>query len=325
MAEVTIVVPVYNVEKFLRRCIDSILNQTFQDFQLVLVNDGSTDQSGQICDEYEKVSDKITVIHKENGGLSSARNAGIEVAQTPYIGFVDSDDFIEAKMYQVLHEALKVHNADIASVDYLEVAENQSIPEKVNADHISYDVYKEKETVHQLFKNHKIHRCAWNKLYKLELFKEVRYPHGKIFEDTFTTYKLYALANKVVATDYKGYFYMQNDASITRRDFTPKNFDLLSETQRILDDMATNYPELIQYEQARLAEHYVGLVMRILNSKPNPENKRHMDVVVKKIKQDYQVLRHNQYVDKKIRNGLIFSNYVPNLFFFVYKVVKGLK
>lgn len=318
MAEITIVVPVYNVEKVLKRCVESILNQTFQNFQVILVNDGSTDKSGEICDEFAKISDKVHVIHQENGGLSSARNAGIDMAKSPYIGFVDSDDYLEKGMFQILVEA--IDNADIASVDYVGLKEGEIPPN--SQPKLLVEVYENDETVKQLLVNPYIHRSAWNKLYKLELFEGLRYPEGKIFEDTFTTYKLYARAKKVVATNYQGYYYMHNDDSITRRDFTPKNFDLLSETQRLLEDMETHYPHLLEYEQARLAEHYVGLAMRILNSKENPDNKAHMNQILQGIREDYPLFKHNKRVGAKIRTGIKWMNFAPKLFFMMYKLAK---
>jgi len=325
MAEITIVVPVYNVEKFLKCCLDSILNQSFQDFQLILVNDGSTDNSGQICDEYQKKSEKVTVIHKKNGGLSSARNAGIESAKAPYIGFVDSDDYIEKDMFQVLYAAIKNHGADIASVDYLPVSENDFTAKDLEDSTISYEVFDETEVVSQLLVNEKIHRCAWNKLYKLELFENVRYPEGKVFEDTFTTYQLYRLAKKAVATNYKGYFYRQNDASITRKSFTPKNLDVLSETQKVLTDMEVNAPNLLEFEQARLAEHYVELVMKLLNAPKTKETKKYLDDVLRKIKNDYGMLRQNKRTKKKIRRAIVAMNIAPHAFFMSYRIFKKIR
>ena len=124
MVKISIIVPVYNVERYLGKCINSILNQTFADFELILVDDGSTDRSGYICDDYKKKDNRIKVIHKENGGLSSARNAGLDIAKEKYIGFVDSDDFINKNMYEFLYKDIKVNNSDIAICDYEEVYEN---------------------------------------------------------------------------------------------------------------------------------------------------------------------------------------------------------
>ncbi|OOL43593.1 glycosyl transferase family 2, partial [Enterococcus faecium] len=113
------IVPVYKVEKYLRKCVDSILAQTFTDFEVILVDDGSPDNSGKICDEYAEKDNRVRVIHKENGGLSSARNAGIDVARGKYLGFVDSDDYIDEDMYEILYENLKIHDADISSVELI--------------------------------------------------------------------------------------------------------------------------------------------------------------------------------------------------------------
>lgn len=113
MPKISIIVPIYNVEKYIEKCIQSILNQTFSDFELILVNDGSTDSCGEICDKYKKLDDRIIVIHKVNGGLSSARNAGIDIARGEYIGFIDSDDYIHEKMYEILYNNAITYNSDI--------------------------------------------------------------------------------------------------------------------------------------------------------------------------------------------------------------------
>lgn len=121
---ISIIVPVYNVEKYLNRCLDSILNQTFTDFELILVDDGSTDNSGIICDEYKTKDNRIKVIHKENGGLSSARNAGLDIARGRYIGFVDSDDFISKDMYQILYNEAEKNKADMIMCEFKKVDKN---------------------------------------------------------------------------------------------------------------------------------------------------------------------------------------------------------
>ena len=127
MCEISIIVPVYNVEKYLEKCIKSILNQTFTDFELILVNDGSTDKSGVICDNYKNIDDRIIVIHKKNEGLSSARNSGLDIAKGRYIGFVDSDDYINNDMYHKLYEALIKNNSDISICKFVKVYDDSEM------------------------------------------------------------------------------------------------------------------------------------------------------------------------------------------------------
>ena len=130
MSEISIIVPVYNVDQYLENCIESILNQTFKDYELILIDDGSTDKSGEICDKYEKKDNRIKVIHKYNGGLSSARNAGLDLACGKYIGFVDSDDSIHPEMYEILYDLQQIYNADISVCSFKKVYENIDVKNK---------------------------------------------------------------------------------------------------------------------------------------------------------------------------------------------------
>jgi glycosyltransferase involved in cell wall biosynthesis len=126
MCEISIIVPVYDVEKYLKKCVDSILNQTFKDFELILVDDGSPDNSGAICDQYAEKDSRVRVIHKENGGLSDARNAGIEVARGKYLGFVDSDDFVNEDMYKQLYTSIIENNADLSICGIFDLYEGKT-------------------------------------------------------------------------------------------------------------------------------------------------------------------------------------------------------
>ncbi|MDV4769588.1 glycosyltransferase, partial [Enterococcus faecium] len=179
MCEISIIVPVYKVEPYLRKCVDSILAQTFTDFEVILVDDGSPDNSGKICDEYASKDSRVRVIHKKNGGLSSARNAGIDVARGKYLGFVDSDDYIEKDMYELLYDNIVKEQADLSICGIYDIyagkkvkilPEEYKVLDKVSAMKIVLEA--------QSFSVH-----AVNKLYKKELFNKIRYPENIITED----------------------------------------------------------------------------------------------------------------------------------------------
>ena len=175
MAEVSIIVPVYQVEKYIRQCIDSILAQTFTDFELILVDDGSKDNSGKICDEYAEKDKRIRVIHKENGGLSDARNKGLDNAAGKYFMFVDGDDYIAPNMAECLHNSILKADADIAACNYRYIFESdgkkdfttENKAEVLNANEIFYNRKNER--------NYGFWTVAWNKLYKAETFKKERF------------------------------------------------------------------------------------------------------------------------------------------------------
>ena len=208
---ISIIVPIYNVEQYIRNCIDSLLNQTHKNLEIILVDDGSPDNCGKICDEYAKKDSRIIVIHKENGGLSDARNYGIDKATGDYIGFVDPDDRIEKDMYEHLLDGIGEYDAEIAAcMWYLEYADRLEARRR-NED----SVYCGKKAMEALL-DLKFGNYAWNKLYKSKLWNGVRYPVGKNYEDVRTTYKLVQKVNTLVALKEPKYYYLQNDMGIVR-------------------------------------------------------------------------------------------------------------
>lgn len=220
----TIVVPIYKVEKYLGKCVDSLRNQTYQNLEIILVDDGSPDGCGELCDQYALEDSRIKVIHKVNGGLSDARNAGIDIAKGKYIGFVDSDDYIHPQMFEVLYQEMKKQDVEIA------VCGVESVPEDA---HVTYEDVKdvqsnliddEEKEFHLAFDGETAveYTVAWNKLYLTSLFDEIRYPYGKIHEDEFTTYKLMHKANKIIYVPNKFYYYVQRQGSIMSNGFNLK-------------------------------------------------------------------------------------------------------
>ena len=224
--EISIIVPIYNVERYLDRCIKSILNQTFKDFELILVNDGSTDKSGVICDNYKNIDDRIVVIHKENEGLSSARNSGLDIAKGKYIGFVDSDDYIDKDMYHELYEALIKNNSDISICKFVRVYDDSEI--KFSNNDLLENNYSNIEALKELYKENSLDFIVvWNKLYKSGLIKNNRYPIGRKYEDEFIIHKLLYKCNKVTYINKELYCYYQRKNSIINSKFSIKDIDRL--------------------------------------------------------------------------------------------------
>ena len=231
MAEVSIIVPVYQVENYIRQCIDSVLAQTFTDFELILVDDGSKDKSGQICDEYALMDQRVKVIHKENGGLSDARNCGMDQAVGNYFMFVDSDDYIAPTMLEYLHKALTHKEADIAVCNFLYFFEEDRKRD------FSTNVKSEVLSGTEIFYNRKNERnygiwtVAWNKLYKRKTFGEVRFRFGKYHEDEFWANDIYQMDIKVVTIPECLYYYRQRGNSIMGRKKIERDFDILEALQ----------------------------------------------------------------------------------------------
>jgi len=228
MPIISVIVPVYNVEKYLKRCIDSILNQTFKEFELILVNDGSTDNCGKICDMYKRKDKRIRVIHKENGGLSSARNAGLDIAKGKYIAFVDSDDYINKNMYDILYSNLIKTDADISLCNFEYVYDNNNFSVNQSIDNYDYLIFNNIEALNKLYSENNTNIVvAWNKLYKKELFEGLRYTEGRIHEDEFIIHELLYKSKKIVCTNAELYYYLKRQGSITQCDFNLKKLDVV--------------------------------------------------------------------------------------------------
>ncbi len=211
--KVSVIVPVYNMEKYLERCVDSILAQTYANLEVILVDDGSADSSGAICDSYAERDNRIRVVHKANSGLSSARNAGLDIALGDYIGFVDSDDYISPEMYQLLASALDKSDCEIANVMYVRVDENgATMPSKV-----PHNTDKE-ISAEQFLRELMLHTgdvSVWSKLFKKEIFDNVRFPEGKLNEDLIFMLDVFKRVNKVAFVAKVGYFYFTRSGSIS--------------------------------------------------------------------------------------------------------------
>lgn len=229
MVKLSIIVPIYNVERYLERCIISILNQTYVNFELILVNDGSTDNSKDICEKYLSIDNRIKLINKKNGGVSSARNTGIELAIGEYIAFVDPDDYINKYMYEVLITTLKKDKSDMVICGYNKVDQNeinfQEINNHIDVNNVRTSKISKVEALDKLLIEGEKFVFAWNKIYKRKLFNELRYKNGKIYEDEFLAHRVLYRCNKVSVINEKLYFYIQRDGSIVNSKFTTKKFD----------------------------------------------------------------------------------------------------
>lgn len=223
---VSIIVPVYNVEKYLDICLESIIHQTYSNLEVILVDDGSKDNSGKICESWAKKDGRITVIHKENGGLSDARNIGIDNANGEWILFVDSDDFIHKDLVKLsLEEAMKC-NADMVVFGYLEVDEEcNQIHSKIT--NIKENIYTGQELLNEFVRNGKGSMVAWNKLYKRKIWKNLRYPVGKIHEDEFVIIDILESVDMAILFSEELYYYRQREGSIMHTKALEAAYDAL--------------------------------------------------------------------------------------------------
>lgn len=248
---ISIIIPVYKVEKYLEKCIESVLKQTYTNLQIILVDDGSPDNCGKICDEYAKKDSRIEVIHKANGGLSDARNVGISKAKGRYIGFVDSDDYIKEDMYEILLNLIKKYDADVSICNLYDVIDgNECIRNKENGirEYSRIDILKE------ILLDKNIQSYAWNKLYKKELFDEIKYPIGKKYEDIGTTFYLFEKCNKIVVTSEPEYYYLKRADSLVNNVTESTIFDYTEIIIQRYLYIKQNIKELRKYNNYYLAK-----------------------------------------------------------------------
>lgn len=237
---VSVIVPIYNVEKYLRRCVESILSQSYKKMEIILVDDGSEDGSSQICDYYEEIDERIHVVHKENGGLSDARNAGIDICKGEYLLFIDSDDYIRSDMVEGMLEVAIKEEADIVECGVLyedEDSPKRSGKRKKTELRKSFD---HEQAVTNIL-DYKSRIMAWGKLYRANLFKSIRFPYGKLHEDEFIVPFVVDLCSKYVYMDKQSYIYVQRKGSITNSAFNTKRLDILDAHEKRLAFFSDKY------------------------------------------------------------------------------------
>lgn len=249
MELISVIVPVYQVEAYLNQCVQSIVNQTYSNLQIILVDDGSPDRCGSMCEAWAEKDPRIQVLHKQNGGLSDARNAGMEVATGVYTAFVDSDDWIAPDFIQTLYDAMIHSGAQIAACDVCLVYPGEE-PERTDGVR-ERKTYTTEEAIRDLLHGRALRTVAWNKLYLSTLLEGERYPVGKHHEDEFLTYRLCGKAEKLVYVDRPMYFYLQRPGSIMHS-FTVRRLDALEARLERLEYLKEHYPALCQNEKFAL-------------------------------------------------------------------------
>lgn len=241
---ISVIIPVYKVERYLRRCIESVINQTYTNLEIILVDDSSPDNCPTICDEYAAKDKRIKVIHKKNGGLSDARNAGLNICKGEFITFIDSDDWITHQYIEILLEIMIKENADIV-IGENEIAYNNKKLSKQKKPFKTTNYTKEESLVALFKKNLISHTVSWGKLYKRNLFNDLRFPIRRFHEDEFTTYKLFYNSKKVSYTTETLYFYQQRLDSITSHSHS-EDF-ILAKEQQITFLLQANLTNIIPF------------------------------------------------------------------------------
>ena len=210
MSEISVIIPCYNVRTYINQCLDSIVNQTFSDIEIIIVDDGATDGSGKIADDYAERDSRIRVIHKENGGLSSARNAGMNIASSPYLMFLDGDDYVDERFCEIPYRLITENNADIVCFEF------ERVPSGIKSGFTEKPRMFSNDEVLVLLSGWKISDSACNKIYRREMFDTIRFPEGYVYEDMGTAYRLFEAAERIYITDQVLYYYRDTPGSISK-------------------------------------------------------------------------------------------------------------
>lgn len=261
---ISVIVPVYKVEKYLDQCVESIVNQTYTNLEIILVDDGSPDQCGAMCDRWCKKDSRIRVIHKKNGGLSDARNAGLGVAIGAYVAFVDSDDVIAPDMLKKLLLAIRQKQAEIAECNY--ICFEYVIPAIKVGKGETVD-YTPDEALDFLLSEDKFKYTVWNKLYQRKIFDTLRFEEGRIHEDVFFTYQAFGGSHKIVKVEEPLYYYRQRSGSIMGRKFSLRNLDSLEARRRQYWYIKKSYPQLAEKAQTHFLGNCLYFGQKALRSK----------------------------------------------------------
>lgn len=298
---ISIIVPVYNVEQYLEKCVDSIINQKYKNLEIILVDDGATDSSGKLCDELAKIDNRIKVYHKENGGLSDARNYGVERATGDYIGFVDSDDYIDSEMYEELYEAIKKENVDVVECNLKII-----YPDRVElfTEQKYYNVYTKQEYLEEYLKIEKIFGSACVRLIKSDVVKKLKFPVGKLYEDTYYAYDLIEKVDSYVIMNNPYYNYLMRENSITNTKFNPRIFDLIEIVEKFRKTTYENYPGLKEAVDCRKMYAYFSVLNSILLEENYRDNEYYSEIL-SYFKRNYISLLKNKYINRNRKLSVI--------------------
>ena len=306
--KLSIIVPIYNVEKYLKECIDSLINQTYLNLEIILVDDGSTDSSGKIADEYKKIDNRIKVIHKTNGGLADARNKGLDVATGKYIAFVDSDDWIALNTYEYSIDMMEKYNSDMfvfrAISCYNDKTHEVKNPNK-------YEIIKNKD----IFDYWEIiGRGVCDKVFIREYWNDIRFPFGKTSEDIFVIYKLMAKAKVTILTSNIYYYYRQRIGSISKsRNIRIDSHEAYVNAREFIKN---NYPNSYNKFMKNYVINCMGLYNSIILHDKNNKLKKNMFEEIKKNK-DY-ILKNNVSLIKKVQLYILL--HYKKIYFIVMKL-----
>ena len=310
---ISIIIPVYNVECYLGACMESVLNQTYKKIEVILVDDGATDNSGQMCDHYAEEDMRVRVIHKKNGGLADARNKGITHANGDYIMFIDSDDVVSQNFVEYLYSLIIENSSDIGICNPIHCYPGRKIkfePENMKK------IFKPEDAIVEMLYQKSFLVAAWGKIFKKEYFDDILFPYGMLFEDSAIMYKIFDKAEKIVYSDAKLYGYMHWNGSITTNDFSKRDCDILTICSQITDYMENKNERLwkaaMSYQTAAAFRIY-------MNAPRNGEFDLELRDCKMFLKENWKLVLQDPNIRYKMKIALLMFKYARPIMPIIYK------
>ncbi len=308
---ISVIVPIYNVENYLERCLQSILSQTYRNLEIILVDDGSKDSCGEICDNFQKKDKRIKVIHKENGGLSDARNKGLDIATGEYISFIDSDDWIDLKTYEISIRKMQECNAQIVAFNVLWVYDGKEFTPDLSAE---YEIMDSEQAILTTVGNTKVRTTAWNKLYKADLIGDFRFIKGKLNEDEFFTFKILDRAEKIVYLHRECYYYFQRSNSIMGK-YTLQRLDMVDGVRERMLLAERKYPNIYKETKLSFCEvclYHYQMILKNKNIDKDKQGRKKLQQYRTSVYLTKQDVSHMNLINKI---SFLFSNSATGLSF----------
>lgn len=302
MEKVSIIVPVYNVEKYMRQCLDSIINQDYGNLEIIIIDDGSTDNSGDVCEEYKCKRPDIIVIHQKNKGLSAARNEGTLVATGKYVSYIDSDDWVSYDYVSHQVKLIEKYNADIVAISSVSIWNDEKIP-AVAYSQEKVKVYSCKDALEAMMYGYEMQVKAWGKLFRREIIEKYPFPVGALYEDIGMMYKVFSDAKIVVGSNLPLYYYRMRTGSIVNENFDYRHFSLIKHANEQYCFIKNNYPELTSAAGYRCVYSATELAPKVLES----NSKKAFGVLQEEVKKyrKYFLFNSKVFLKYKIRAVVI--------------------
>ncbi len=302
--KISIIIPVYKVEEYLPRCLDSIIQQTYKNLEIILVDDGSPDKCGEICDKYAAEDDRIKVIHKENAGVARARNDGIEIATGDYISFIDSDDWIAENTYEILYNGLKEYDADCSVGGCVTVIDKDGCLSPQERERVGVRCVSAQEAMKGVLLNGS---AVWNRLFKREVFREIRFPIGRVNDDEVVALHAYAECEKIVFLDEDTYYYRIRSNSITTSKFSLRKVDCYYNSADNLEFVKKVCPELTQCAEFKYIKAMLYSYVNLKRMKKDEQVKEVLGNIKKDIRENKSMALKNPYVTMPMKILMILS------------------